>query len=288
MKNRFLKFSSMRSLVFSFALLLFTVVLRGQSLMPLWETEKVLQVPESVLYSAKSRTLYVSCINGNPAQKDNNGYIAKMDEQGNIVQLKWATGLNAPKGMAIYHDALFVSDIDRIAKIDLATGKILRFYQAPGASFLNDVVTDNEGNVYISDSDKGRIYRLSGDKMKVWLEGPDLKGVNGLNRMNGKMVAGAAGKIWEIDFKTKKITLVVAVGGMIDGLIPVGSRRFIVSDWRGKIQLVGKDFAAVVLQNTTTEKINAADLGYIPQKQIVLIPTFFDNRVVAMRFLTNN
>jgi hypothetical protein len=39
----------------------------------------------------------------------------------------------------------------------------------------------------------------------------------------------------------------------------------------------------VVLSNTTEENIQAADLGYIPDKKWVLIPTFFDNRVVASK-----
>jgi hypothetical protein len=36
-----------------------------------------------------------------------------------------------------------------------------------------------------------------------------------------------------------------------------------------------------VLIDTTNQKINSADIEYIEGKQILLIPTFFDNRVVA-------
>ena len=56
---------------------------------------------------------------------------------------------------------------------------------------------------------------------------------------------------------------------------------FIISDWKGKTELIGKGKAPVVLVDTTAEKVNAADLEYIPERRLLIIPTFFDNRVVA-------
>jgi len=38
-----------------------------------------------------------------------------------------------------------------------------------------------------------------------------------------------------------------------------------------------------VLIDTTASKINSADLGYIKSRRLLLIPTFFDNRVVAYK-----
>ncbi len=264
-----------------FAVMLFSAT--GQSLVPLWETERVLQVPESVLYDRVTQNIYVSCINGNPSAKDGNGYIAKLDKNGKILKLKWITGLNAPKGMAVRNGKLFVSDIDRVAEINIKTGKIVRFYPVAGAEFLNDVAIDKNGNVYISDSGKGVIYKLANGEVKLWLDGSDLKGVNGLNLWQGKLLAGASGKIWQIDLKTGEKKALVEAGGMIDGLIPVGNHRFIISDWKGKVQLTGINIPPVVLRNTTNEKINAADLGYIYEERTLLIPTFFDNRVAAFK-----
>jgi hypothetical protein len=36
-----------------------------------------------------------------------------------------------------------------------------------------------------------------------------------------------------------------------------------------------------LLLNTSTEKINAADIKYIPANHLLLVPTFLDNRVMA-------
>jgi hypothetical protein len=88
-----------------------------------------LKNPESVIYSPKQDILFVSNIDGKPNEKDQKGFISKVSpSNGNIIELSWITGLNAPKGMAIYNNTkLYVSDI------------------------LNDVASDNHGNIYVSD-----------------------------------------------------------------------------------------------------------------------------------------
>ena len=76
--------------------------------------------------------------------------------------MNWVTGLNAPKGIAISNDnsKLYVSDITELVQIDIASGKIIKRFNAPGSSFLNDVVADSHGNIYVSDTDTNTIYKL--------------------------------------------------------------------------------------------------------------------------------
>jgi DNA-binding beta-propeller fold protein YncE len=262
---------------------LFALPLFSQSLKPVWQTEKVLKVPESVFYRAKDNRIYVSNINGKPAAKDGNGFIAMLDTNGRVVKLHWATGLNAPKGMAVKGNHLFVSDIDRLAEIDLNIGKIIRFIDFPGAKFLNDVVVGPGGKIYVTDTELGAVFVVKSGKALLWSNNPLIKGANGL-AINGKnLFIGANGHLLEANTRTRVIRIVVRVAGGIDGLIPLGNGKFILSDWAGKIQLISKGKAPVVLSNTTKQKINAADLGFIPAKKTILIPTFFDNRVIAKK-----
>ncbi|MCZ8217420.1 MAG: hypothetical protein O9262_14340 [Cyclobacteriaceae bacterium] len=79
-----------------------------------WETDTVLTTCESVIYDSTNQVLYVANINGQPTDKDGNGFIAKLGLDGKIVQAQWVTGMDAPKGMGIYNGKLFVSDIKRI------------------------------------------------------------------------------------------------------------------------------------------------------------------------------
>ncbi|MEI9898847.1 MAG: hypothetical protein WDN31_00555 [Hyphomicrobium sp.] len=82
--------------------------------------------------------------------------------------------------MALSGGKLYASDIDKLVEIDPKSGTILAKYEAPGATFLNDVTVDAGGNVYVSDSNTSTIWRLAGGKLEKWLEGPELKFPNGL------------------------------------------------------------------------------------------------------------
>ncbi len=265
--------------------ILFASPLFSQSVKSVWATKKVLKVPESVFYLVKNKLIYVSNINGKSSVKDGNGFISLLNEKGDIVKLQWATGLNAPKGMAVKGTHLFVSDIDRLAEIDLSNGKIIRFINFPGAKFLNDVVVGPDGKIYVTDTKLGAVFVVKAGKAHLWNTNPLLKGANGLAMNRGKLFIGANGHLLEANPKTGKIRVMAYVAGGIDGLIPLGNGRFILSDWTGKIQLISADKAPVILSNTTKQKINAADLGFIPGKKIILIPTFFDNRVVAEQLM---
>ena len=55
---------------------------------------------------------------------------------------------------------LYVADITDLVQIDIDSGKIIKRFNAPGSSFLNDVVADNQGNIYVSDTDTNTIYKL--------------------------------------------------------------------------------------------------------------------------------
>ncbi len=131
----------------------------------LWETPNDLKNPESVAFAPKQNVLFVSNVNGKPTLKDQNGFISKVSpSNGSIIELNWVTGLNAPKGIAISNNnsRLYVSDLTDLVEIDIDNGKIIKRFNAPGSAFLNDVVSDNQGNIYVSDTITNTIYKLDG------------------------------------------------------------------------------------------------------------------------------
>ena len=145
----------------------------------LWETPNDLKNPESVAYAPEQNVLFVSNVNGKPTQKDQNGFISKVSPaNGSIIELNWVTGLNAPKGIAISNNksTLYVSDITDLVEINIDNGKIMKRFNAPGSAFLNDVVSDNQGNIYVSDTGTNTIYKLDTNfgnstlsSLQVWL-----------------------------------------------------------------------------------------------------------------------
>ena len=256
----------------------------AQSLTDVWKSESVFATPESVFYDASRNQIYVSNINGQPVEKDGNGFISLLADDGSIKELKWVeAGLNAPKGMAVYKNNLYVTDIDRVAIIDIKKGELVKFIDVPGAQFLNDMVSDGSGKIYITDMYKNQLLVLENEKVNSWIEIDELSNPNGLAMENGKLLVGCSNYLLSFDPKTKEFNFLVNETGGIDGLVPIGNGKYVISDWAGKIQLVSSNEPAIVLQNTTDEKIQAADLGYIPAQQLIIIPTFFNNRLIAKK-----
>jgi hypothetical protein len=71
--------------LFIFAVILSAITAQGQTLTSKWKTEAKLPVPESVAFDPKTNTLYVACIDGDPAKKDGKGEIAKVGTDGKII-----------------------------------------------------------------------------------------------------------------------------------------------------------------------------------------------------------
>lgn len=248
-----------------------------------WETRAVLKVPESVLYDKANNILYTANINGQPAGKDGNGSIGRVSLDGKVRDGEWVLGgLDAPKGMGLHKGLLYVADLTKVSVIDVKTGKIVRNIDAPGAGMLNDVTIDAQGVVYVSDSGKPKVYRIRDNKAEVWIESPDLQKPNGLLAHQNKlyMVDMGSGIFYEVNKSTKALRKIAEGLTGADGIVPYG-KDFILSTWAGEVNLVTSQGKIEKLLDTKAEKINAADLEYIPSKNLLLIPTFFVNTVSA-------
>ncbi len=251
----------------------------------IWKTEQKLQIPESVLYYPTDNILFVSNIAGNPTDKDNTGFISKLDIQGNILDLKWVEGISAPKGMAINNGKLYVSNIDELVEIDIAKAKISKRYKAPGATFLNDVAVNRYGTVFVSDMGQNTIWYLHGNKFGIWLASDDLKKPNGLYAEQNHLLIGNKDYILKVHYKSKQAEYYIKNTGSIDGLVPTGTGAYLISDWVGNVYKVAAGKEKLKIFSTGNKNINAADIEYIQAKKILLIPTFFDNRVAAYELL---
>lgn len=245
----------------------------------LWETPATLITNESVLYDEDSGTIYVSNIEGNPTDKDGKGSISIIDKQGNIVVQEWVTGLNAPKGMGIDNGKFYVTDIDHLVEIDIASASITNTYPIEGAEFLNDVDT-HEGKVYFSDMATGKVYKLESGEVAMISEGH--ASINGLAVGEDGTLFGldASGlKYWNADGSTTIVNAKVTGG---DGLVILGDGNFIASRWQGEIWFATADGETLMLDTKDIES-NTADIGFIPEDNIVLVPTFFKNKVAAYK-----
>jgi hypothetical protein len=262
----------------SFLLLFFCTVKAQHQIEKIWESDTTLTTPESVLPAGD--ILYVSLINGAPWEADGKGGVAKVDRNGKVINASWITGLNAPKGMGISGNRLYVADIAEVVVINTGTGKIEQKIAIEGAQNLNDVTVDQKGVVYVSDSKLGNVHQIINNKPSLYLSG--LNRVNGLRAVGNDLYMLTAKEVYKVG-KDKKLQTVgiQELGG--DGIEPVGNGDFITSTWGGVLYYLHKDGKLETLMDTREQKRNVADIGYDAKQRIIYIPTFFANTVVAYR-----
>lgn len=159
-----------------------------------------LHAPESVKYDSLQDIFFVSNMQGLGSDKDNHGFILRVSaanyrEMSIFAQSgKSGVELNAPKGMAIQGDTLWVADIDVLRGFNRLTGAPVATVDfAPShAVLLNDVAVAPDGALYITDtgiimSEKGvlhpggdKIYRVKGRSIEILSLAPPITWPNGI------------------------------------------------------------------------------------------------------------
>jgi len=250
------------------------------SLVKIWESDTTLQVPESVLPHPTQNLLYVSLIDGGPWDKDGKGGVALLDTTGKIVNATWATGLHAPKGMALVGNLLYVADVTDVVVIDASTGKTVRRIAVEGAEMLNDVTANNAGTVFVSDSKTGKVHSITSNNPVLFLQG--LQGVNGLCAHGGDLYVATSKQLVKAN-ATGAVTIIAdtEMGG--DGIEPTADGGWLLSSWSGTIYHINASGKSHLLLDTRAQKKNAADIGYDTKSRVVYVPTFFGKSVVAYR-----
>jgi DNA-binding beta-propeller fold protein YncE len=276
--------------VFSLALSLITAS-AGLAAEPklLWTATEGMDNPESAYYSADDDTIYLSNIGGEGAAKDGQGWISKLSPKGEVLEAKWVTGLNAPKGIRIHGDTLWVSDIDELVAINRKTGKVEKRIPAEGAKFLNDVAVTKDGTVYVTDTQASKVYECKGDKLTLVAEGEAMENPNGCLVHEGKLIVGGFGRggekpvlghLFVLDPKTKEKTLLTKdTVAHIDGLEADGNGGWVISDWLlGKVSHIDREGKIKTLLELAQ---GTADISYLPRQKLLILPRMKDNKVEA-------
>mgnify|MGYP005853702893 CR=1 FL=1 len=277
------------------SLLTATSALAAPKLTPAWTSSNELKGPESVIYHPGSDSLYVSNVNGSPDAADGNGFISRLSDDGDILDLFWLEGMDAPKGLALRNDSLFVADIDELIEIDVNRKQIVQRYPAKGAKFLNDVAIDQNGHVYVSDMMTNRIYRLADGEFRLWMDAPELEAPNGLLVENNKLIVGSWGNMTDgfatevpghlkiIDLDTQDIR---SLGdgspvGNLDGVEADGHGNYLVTDWlSGRLLLIRPTGSSETLIEFEQ---GSADHTVMPEKNLIIVPMMLQNQIMTFR-----
>ena len=259
--------------------------------------------PESVKYDADQDVWFISNMLGFGSTKDGEAFISRVEAGDLSKETPFIEGgrngvtLDAPKGMAIHGDTLWVADIDKLRGFDRRSGAPLATIDLSGhqAVLLNDVAVGPDGSLYITDSgiimsDKG-VLHPGGDK--IFVIGPGrsvslLSSGEQLGRPNG-ISWDAKGNRWVIvsfdPFRSEVYTIargdsartVIATGnGKFDGIEALADGRLLVTSWNDSSLHVfadGRDER--VVRNLSWP----ADIGVDTRRNRIAIPQVMINRV---------
>lgn len=256
--------------------------------------------PESALHDPVADLYLVSNIEGAPTEEDGNGFISRVTPDGDVQALKWIDGfsdgvtLNAPKGMALVGDALYVADIDHVRKFDRRAGTPAGAIKIEGAKFLNDVAParpdDAGAAVYVSDMGADVVYRVGlDDAVTPLARGEALAGPNGLaSSAQGLFMVNKSGGVFRLEGGEAKPVATAPAGGL-DGVVfwPSGG-GLLVSSWEGQaVYRVDLAAGAVTTQfgaghGDAGALVSPADIGFDEKRQRLLVPHFQQNTLRIM------
>ncbi|RDU74384.1 ATP-binding protein [Helicobacter anseris] len=222
--------------------------------------------PESIYVN--NNDVYVSNVGTKlePLTKDNDGFISKLDKNGNVVDKFFIKNINAPKGMSVIGYVLYVVDIDVLRGFNLKSKKEVFNLPIKNAIFLNDIAIKDNNTLFVSDTGTGIIHLVDLKKKKystfVQLDlqkyaGPNGLLINGNNLItvtydaNGKL----DGMVLEIDMQNKKMKQISNLRGALDGVVLDAQNNLLVSSWGENLE--GKVYK---IQNNDFEALDLPDI----------------------------
>jgi DNA-binding beta-propeller fold protein YncE len=244
--------------------------------------------PESAVRDPETDAVFVSNINGDLFAKDGNGYISRISASGAAVIQKFIGGkpesalLDAPKGLCIWAEDLIVADIDKIKIFHKKSGVPLRIMDLSmlGAVFLNDVVVDSAGMLYVSDTIANKIFSVdlktdTNTSARVLYEGAQLGGPNGLTinprSHNLLIVTWNTGAILELD-RGGRLHILKRGLKNLDGIDFDDQWNLYVSSFSEgeiyRIPLLGRGTLSVFADELRTP----ADISFDRRKRELLVP----------------
>ena len=213
-----------------------------------------LRGPAAVIHDEAADVYLVSNVDGRPVAADGKGFISKLAPDGKKILPRWIEGgknkvvLNAPKGMALRGDELFVADIDHVRIFHRRTGAPLGEVEITGSKFLAGVVLAPDGAILVSDaglkanaagdglepSGTDAVYAIYKDAKSTSISlvaKQSLAGPKGLFATRDKIwaVASRSGEIFSIDGPGKTDDFQKLPAADLEGLVIVGDELLVSS-----------------------------------------------------------
>ena len=249
-------------------------------------------MPESI--TSDGKRFFVSNQGQDVFSKDGDGFISEISEDGKLISLKLLPvngALDAPKGMTVANNILFVADLDRIVGFDLSSKKTVFELTIPEAKVLNDICRLKSGFIAVTETVSGNVYKVN-TKTKSFETIGNIPTANGIayNEKTDLLVVCTNGKNYgdgNIYIKSgnehfKELPNIA--NGFFDGIEFTDDNRLLISDW---VTFPVKGFGKIWkydLENQQAEfqfiEESAADIYFDRTTDKIWIPQMFQNKVI--------
>lgn len=258
--------------------------------------------PESVVVAGNDVFVSNLGVKLEPMEKDGDGFISRLDRQGNIKALRWADKLNGPKGLLALQGVLYVVDIDRVLGFRVSDGK--RVFDldlsATGGRFFNALARFDNRRILVSATDLSKVFviDLAGRKYSELTFDTPPKGPNGLKKMGNRLVVVEWGTDNQANggIKTYRLEGMASAkldkqytpepAGYFDGVVDMGANRWLVSNWvkfepAGLLQVVDTRTGQVSVANAKTPIAGPADI-FLDDQGKLWVPGMLEGKVYRM------
>ncbi len=242
------------------------------------------QGPESVDYYPVNNCYYI----GNTGTS----LILKRSPNGTLSTFV-NTGTSAPYGIEIVDSILYACVGGSVKAYNLNTGALV-FTQSLGASFLNGITHDNNGNLFVTDFSAKKVYRLNRftQQFNIFVNNtvdtPNGIVYDNYDGVNPRLVYAC----WNANAKVKAIniadstqtTLVTTSVGSIDGIAKGNGGYFYLASWTPDV--ITRYDSTFTSSTTVVSGLNSpADIYYNLQTDTLAVPNSGNSTVTFHYFL---
>lgn len=232
--------------------------------------------PESIVYDTANARYLISNKGGNT--------IVQLDSEGVLTNFV-TSKLNEPKGLLIVGDTLISVNSTSVQGFSLTDATRVLNISIAGSVFMNDATSDGKGNLYISDSDKDVVYKLSlktGVYSTLISSGINPNGLLYDNSADAILICswGSNAEIQSFSLIDSSLTsLVTTKFSNLDGLARDNCGNIYVSSWGSNSVYVFDSMFQNPPTKVSTNHNGPADISINQNEQVLAIPNFGANSI---------
>ena len=240
-----------------------------------WIVEGEFCEPETVL-PLPDDTLLVSyvCV----SKPVGEGFLTLISAEGGVLDWRVVDELDAPLGMALVGGLLYVVDNNQV-RIFEWPGFDLQSTIALDTKVANDIAVSPDRTMYITDTARHEVVVVAPDLEQSLLTGEArFKGANGIQINNEDLYVGGE-YLWHVNLRDNTVTRIGPEWlADIDGIEMEPDGTLQVTPVAGPLVRLGAEIEVL-----GGDGVSSANHGYAANLKLALIPTGYDNTVIAIK-----